>query len=360
MRGSGASGRPVWPPVGAASPSEASGSPASTWRTENGSYRSCSMGRRDRSLAAQTGTAPSSWGGEFSPFLRLHEEMNRLFDDAFRDFGMTGRRLVGAWPAHRGQGNRRWLSPHGRTPGRRRKGRRAVAGQWRSDPAGREEVRDPRRQTRLLGALLRRVRAPHPSRGSGREQGERHLRQGRAHGGSAAPTRGAGADQAHPDQRANSALRPKPRSAAPHGPCARTATCDDDREPASQPSAWTPHHARRLDAIAEPAAEGSDRSGTGGPPGPFGGRTLAGPVGPLVRAGMRASDRPLTGWPLTTDPFSQIRSMFSDMQSAVDFAERKGWTYEVTSRAQAPVRRPATGSAVGSGMRLLDRAPGPS
>jgi len=55
-------------------------------------------GRRERSLAPQTSTTPSSWGGEFSPFLRLHEEMNRLFDDVFRDFGMTGRRSGGAWP----------------------------------------------------------------------------------------------------------------------------------------------------------------------------------------------------------------------------------------------------------------------
>lgn len=54
-------------------------------------------GRRDRSLAPQTSTTPGTWGGEFSPFLRLHEEMNRLFDDAFRDFGMTGRRMAG-WP----------------------------------------------------------------------------------------------------------------------------------------------------------------------------------------------------------------------------------------------------------------------
>lgn len=55
-------------------------------------------GRRERSLAPQTGATPGSWGGEFSPFLRLHEEMNRLFDDAFRDFGLSGRRSAGAWP----------------------------------------------------------------------------------------------------------------------------------------------------------------------------------------------------------------------------------------------------------------------
>ena len=54
-------------------------------------------GRRDRSLAPQTSTAPGAWGGEFSHFLRLHEEMNRLFDDVFHDFGM-GRRMAGAWP----------------------------------------------------------------------------------------------------------------------------------------------------------------------------------------------------------------------------------------------------------------------
>lgn len=55
-------------------------------------------GRRDRSLAPQSSTTPSTWGGEFSPFLRLHEEMNRLFDDAFRDFSVAGRRSMASWP----------------------------------------------------------------------------------------------------------------------------------------------------------------------------------------------------------------------------------------------------------------------
>ncbi|WP_414695442.1 NADH dehydrogenase ubiquinone Fe-S protein 4 [Phenylobacterium sp.] len=42
---------------------------------------------------------------------------------------------------------------------------------------------------------------------------------------------------------------------------------------------------------------------------------------------------PLTGWTISTDPLSQIRLTFPDVQSALGFAERKGWRYEV---AEAP------------------------
>lgn len=44
-------------------------------------------GRKDRNLALRD--RESGWTGssELSPFLRLHQEMNRLFDDAFRGFG---------------------------------------------------------------------------------------------------------------------------------------------------------------------------------------------------------------------------------------------------------------------------------
>src|SRR5205823_4256931 len=55
-------------------------------------------GRRDRGLALQQRDAPSYGGGELSPFVRLHDEMNRLFDDVFRDFSMAGRRAAGSWP----------------------------------------------------------------------------------------------------------------------------------------------------------------------------------------------------------------------------------------------------------------------
>jgi HSP20 family protein len=44
--------------------------------------------------------------GEDNPFLSLHREMNRLFDDAFRDFGLTSfgsagmlDRITGNWPS---------------------------------------------------------------------------------------------------------------------------------------------------------------------------------------------------------------------------------------------------------------------
>lgn len=60
-------------------------------------------GRKDRNLALQdrdrglSGLSGFGGGGEMSPFLRLHEEMNRLFDDAFRGFetpSLWGR----SWP----------------------------------------------------------------------------------------------------------------------------------------------------------------------------------------------------------------------------------------------------------------------
>ena len=43
-------------------------------------------GRKDRNLALQDRDRGLTGMGEMSPFLRLHQEMNRLFDDAFRGF----------------------------------------------------------------------------------------------------------------------------------------------------------------------------------------------------------------------------------------------------------------------------------
>jgi HSP20 family protein len=49
---------------------------------------------------------PSTYGdGDGNPFLALHREVNRLFDDAFRDFGDFGRfpsltsSFAGGWPS---------------------------------------------------------------------------------------------------------------------------------------------------------------------------------------------------------------------------------------------------------------------
>lgn len=42
--------------------------------------------RKDRSLALRNRETTYPSAGEFSPFLRLHQEMNRLFDDIFRSF----------------------------------------------------------------------------------------------------------------------------------------------------------------------------------------------------------------------------------------------------------------------------------
>ena len=55
-------------------------------------------GRKDRSLALQNPEQGASGAGELSPFLRLHQEMNRLFDDVFRSFEAPSLFRGGQWP----------------------------------------------------------------------------------------------------------------------------------------------------------------------------------------------------------------------------------------------------------------------
>ncbi|MFL0585513.1 NADH dehydrogenase ubiquinone Fe-S protein 4 [Sphingomonas olei] len=43
----------------------------------------------------------------------------------------------------------------------------------------------------------------------------------------------------------------------------------------------------------------------------------------------RALVDPLTGWTGSAGPFSQVRLTFPDLQSAIQYAERQGWPYEV-------------------------------
>jgi HSP20 family protein len=54
-------------------------------------------GRKDRDLAPPQDELRYR-SGEVSPFMRLHQEMNRLFDDVFRDFGFPSARQYAAWP----------------------------------------------------------------------------------------------------------------------------------------------------------------------------------------------------------------------------------------------------------------------
>jgi HSP20 family protein len=54
-------------------------------------------GRKERDLALRNNDLTGLGSGQFSPFMRLHQEMNRLFDDAFRDFGLTTERTE-IWP----------------------------------------------------------------------------------------------------------------------------------------------------------------------------------------------------------------------------------------------------------------------
>jgi HSP20 family protein len=55
-------------------------------------------GRKDRSLALQDREPGWNASGEVSPVLRLHQEMNRLFDDVFRGFA-TPSAWTSQWPS---------------------------------------------------------------------------------------------------------------------------------------------------------------------------------------------------------------------------------------------------------------------
>lgn len=55
-------------------------------------------------------------------------------------------------------------------------------------------------------------------------------------------------------------------------------------------------------------------------------------------SGAPSETDPLTGWRLSADPLAQVRITFPDMQSAIIFAERNGWRYEL-AEPQATVRR---------------------
>jgi HSP20 family protein len=54
--------------------------------------------RKDRDIGLQRSETSRGENSELSPFLSLHREMNRLFDDAFRDLGFFGGRAPQAWP----------------------------------------------------------------------------------------------------------------------------------------------------------------------------------------------------------------------------------------------------------------------
>jgi HSP20 family protein len=55
--------------------------------------------RKDRDVALQRSDRRDAEGSELSSFLSLHREMNRLFDEALRDFGLFGGgRMSQGWP----------------------------------------------------------------------------------------------------------------------------------------------------------------------------------------------------------------------------------------------------------------------
>lgn len=56
------------------------------------------FGRKDRDIGLPTSASPNGSGSELSPFLNLHREMNRLLDDAFRDFSVLRGHPANPWP----------------------------------------------------------------------------------------------------------------------------------------------------------------------------------------------------------------------------------------------------------------------
>lgn len=50
-----------------------------------------------QSLVPWTRRAPTNWQRQSDPFMTLHSEMNRLFDDVFRGLG-GGDGVIGSWP----------------------------------------------------------------------------------------------------------------------------------------------------------------------------------------------------------------------------------------------------------------------
>lgn len=47
---------------------------------------------------------------------------------------------------------------------------------------------------------------------------------------------------------------------------------------------------------------------------------------------------PLMGWTASEDPLQQVRLVFPDKDSAVAFAERRGWTALVSEARHRPIR----------------------
>jgi hypothetical protein len=44
------------------------------------------------------------------------------------------------------------------------------------------------------------------------------------------------------------------------------------------------------------------------------------------------------GWPVSTDPFAQIRLEFSEAERAIAYAEKQGWHYHLIDEAGGPPR----------------------
>ena len=81
---------------------------------------------------------------EQNPFLALHREMNRLFDDAFSGFGFgpRGSSLMEgrfAWPRVELAETNNGAQGHRRTAGTGREGRSGRTGQWRPAHPRRKE-----------------------------------------------------------------------------------------------------------------------------------------------------------------------------------------------------------------------------
>ena len=114
-------------------------------------------------------TTPSRYRDEGDPFMTLHREMNRLFDDVFRTFDMaplgtlggTGRRA--GWPSVEVSETDKDVRISAELPGLEDKDVEVLMGDGVLDPPRREEVRDRGQGPRLQRAVLRPLRTAHPA-----------------------------------------------------------------------------------------------------------------------------------------------------------------------------------------------------
>uniref|UniRef100_A0A3P9AMW7 NADH dehydrogenase [ubiquinone] iron-sulfur protein 4, mitochondrial n=1 Tax=Esox lucius TaxID=8010 RepID=A0A3P9AMW7_ESOLU len=55
-------------------------------------------------------------------------------------------------------------------------------------------------------------------------------------------------------------------------------------------------------------------------------------------------ENPLMGWASTADPMSNVNLTFSSKEDAIDFAEKNGWSYDITEKMEKKPRAKSYGA----------------